>query len=91
MTPEAAATNSQPAKPAAPASRPVAATKRVEKYPCKFHFSISIEMSNSLQRLTRGPAGLLREVDIGRLALHSYLMSNDPLYLKAMRGNSTNA
>src|SRR5215471_6176187 len=30
-------------------------------------------MNESLRRLTSGPAGLLREFNIGRLALHSFL------------------
>ena len=94
MTPETAASNQQPAKPVAASARPVASeqqAKRIEKYPVKFHYSISIPMAESLRRLTSGPAGLLREVDIGRLALHSYLMANDPHYVRAMGGGRPNA
>jgi hypothetical protein len=89
MTMEAAAPNPQPAKSVGAAPRPAAGkpkTHRSEKYPVAFHYSISIPMNESLQRLTSGPAGLLREVDIGRLALHSYLMANDPYYARAMGG-----
>src|SRR5262245_52611202 len=84
-TPAGAAPNPQPAKPVAATSRPAVETKRAEKYPAKFHYSISIPMAESLRRLTTGRAGLLREVDIGRLALHSYLMANDRLYARAMQ------
>jgi len=85
MTMETAAPNPQPAKPVGTASGPAASkTHRSEKYPVAFHYSISIPMNESLRRLTSGPAGLLREVDIGRLALHSYLLANDPHYARAM-------
>jgi len=94
MTPEAAVPHPQPAKPVAAASRPAvekSKAKRSEKFPVAFHYTISIPMNESLQRLTTGPAALLREVDIGRLALHSYLMANDPHYVRAMGGGRPNA
>ena len=50
----------------------------------------AIAMGNSLKRLT-GDNSLLSESDIGRLALHNYLLANDPLYIRAMRGNGSNA
>jgi hypothetical protein len=49
--------------------------------------AISIPMAESLQRLTGGNA-LLAEADIGRLALHSYLVANDPHYARVMRGGN---
>ena len=90
----AAASNPLPAAATAAALRPAAEnSKSSGKYPHKFHYSISHEMAASLQRLTSGPAGLLREVDIGRLALHHYLLANDPNYARAigMKGNGNAA
>jgi hypothetical protein len=69
------------------ASPPTAAQterrKRAEKFPLKYHFAITVAMGNSLRRLT-GSNSLLSESDIGRLALHSYLLANDPLYVKQL-------
>ena len=64
--------------------------KPIERFPLKFHYAITIAMGNSLKRLT-GDNSLLSESDIGRLALHNYLLANDPLYIRAMRGNGSNA
>jgi hypothetical protein len=41
-------------------------------------------MGDALKRLT-GSNSLLSESDIGRLALHGYLLSNDPQYARAMQ------
>jgi hypothetical protein len=49
----------------------------------RFHCAITIAMNDSLKRLTGGNS-LLGESDIGRLALHSYLMANDPAYVRVM-------
>jgi len=92
MTPEAARTDTQAAKP----DTPVATTKAkrrqtpVVKFPARFHMAISIPMAESLRRLTGGNS-LLAEADIGRLALNAYLMANDPQYLRAMTGGNSNA
>jgi len=94
MLPEGAASTPQSVKPVGATSRPATGkskVKRSEKFPVAFHYSISILMEESLRRLTTGPAALLREVDIGRLALHSYLMANDPHYVRAMGGGRPNA
>jgi hypothetical protein len=57
----------------------------VVKFPLRFHCAITIAMGDSLRRMTGGNS-LLSESDIGRLALHSYLLSNDPHYHRAMGG-----
>ena len=59
----------------------------VVKFPLRFHCAITIAMGDSLRRMTGGNS-LLSESDIGRLALHSYLLSNDPHYHRAMGGRS---
>jgi hypothetical protein len=61
--------------------------KPIERFPLKFHFAITIAMGDALKRLTGGHA-LVSESDIGRLALHSYLLANDPHYARAMRGGN---
>jgi hypothetical protein len=71
-------------------SAPLAAkkprAKPIERFPLRFHCAITIAMGEALKRLTGGNA-LLAESDIGRLALHGYLMANDPYYARAMRGD----
>ena len=57
--------------------------KSVEKFPLKFHYAITRAMNDSLQRMT-GMNSLLSPSDIGRLSLHSYLLANDPQYVKAV-------
>jgi hypothetical protein len=89
MTPEAATSHPQSAKP----DTPVATTKAkrrqtpVVKFPARFHMAISIPMAESLRRLTGGNS-LLAEADIGRLALNAYLMANDPQYANVMRNGN---
>ena len=73
-------------------TKPVAKTrhKPIERFPLRFHCAITIAMGNSLHRLT-GSNCLLSESDVGRLALHNYLLANDPLYVRAMTGGNSNA
>jgi DNA-binding FadR family transcriptional regulator len=53
--------------------------KPITRFPLQFHFAISRAMNNSILRLTAGNS-LLAAADIGRLALHNYLLANDPGY-----------
>ena len=79
--------NTQPTSPA-PRDASTKAKRRqtpVVKFPLRFHCAITIAMGDSLRRMTGGNS-LLSESDIGRLALHSYLLSNDPHYHRAMGG-----
>jgi hypothetical protein len=78
MSPTAAALNTATAEKA-----PAASKKRPEKYPAKFHLSITTAMDQSLQRLSSANS-LATGAQIGRLALHLYLLANDPLYKRAM-------
>jgi hypothetical protein len=73
-------------------ARPKAKVRQspVIKFPCRFHCAISLAMADSLRRLT-GANSLLSESDIGRLALHSYLLANDGQYARIMMGNSNGA
>jgi hypothetical protein len=85
MTPDVTKTNT--ASPsAAQAGATLVAKKRpkaIERFPLRFHCAITIAMGDALKRLTGGNS-LLTESDIGRLALHGYLLANDPLYVRAM-------
>jgi len=65
-----------------------ARAKPIERFPLRFHCAITIAMGNSLKRLT-GHNCLLSESDVGRMALHNYLLANDPHYVRAMRGNGS--
>jgi hypothetical protein len=38
-----------------------------------------------------GSNSLLSESDVGRLALHNYLLSNDPQYVRQMTNGNSNA
>jgi hypothetical protein len=89
MTPDTATPNTQPAKPNTPSATTTARKRQspVVKFPARFHMAISLEMANSLRRLTGGNS-LLAEADIGRLALNAYLVANDPAYRAFMRGGS---
>jgi hypothetical protein len=53
----------------------------VERFPLKAHTRISIAMHRSLQRLTGGNS-LFSESVILRLALHQYLIANEPNYTR---------
>jgi hypothetical protein len=92
MTPDAARPDTQSAKP----DTSVATTKAKRRqsaavrFPARFHMAITIEMANSLRRLTGGNS-FAAEADIGRWALNAYLMANDPQYLRAMTGGNSNA
>ena len=89
MTPESTTPNTQPTKPNTQAATTGARKRQTPavRFPARFHMAISLEMANSLQRLTGGNS-LLAEADIGRLALNAYLMANDPYYARVMRGGN---
>jgi len=92
MTPEAPTPNT-PSPSAAPvAAKPVAKVRQkpIERFPLRFHCAITMPMGDSLKRLCGGKSALLSESDIGRLALHGYLLANDPYYARAM-GRNPNA
>jgi hypothetical protein len=58
----------------------------IERFPLRVHSAITIPMDAALKRLTGGHS-LFTESDILRMALHSYLLANDPHYVDVMRGN----
>jgi hypothetical protein len=75
-----------PSPSAAPAGAAPAAKKRhtaIERFPLRFHCAITPAMGEALKRLTGGNS-LLAESDIGRLALHGYLLANDPQYARVL-------
>jgi hypothetical protein len=74
--------HTQPAASAPPASENEAA-KRPVKYPVKYHLSITVAMNDALARLS-GDNSLATGAQIGRMALHQFLMANDPLYARQM-------
>jgi hypothetical protein len=74
------------AAPAGASSKAKSRHKAAVKFPLRFHCAISQAMGDSLRRMT-GSNSLLSESDIGRLALHHYMLANDPYYVRAMQGN----
>jgi len=85
--------NTPSLSPAQGGAKPAAKKRHtpIERFPLKFHFAITLAMGDSLKRLTGGNS-LLSESDIGRLALHSYLLANDLQYVRAMEiGNGHQA
>ena len=86
MTPDATTANTQPTAPAPDGASTKAKVrhKAVVKFPLRFHCAISLAMGESLRRMTGGNS-LMSESDIGRIALHGYLLANDPYYARAMQ------
>jgi hypothetical protein len=89
MTPEATTPNTPSPKAAQVDARPAARTrpKPIERFPLRFHCAITPAMHDGLKELTGGNS-LMSESDIGRLALHSYLLANSRRYHRAMNGNA---
>jgi hypothetical protein len=92
MTPDNTAANTSVASAAQASTKPAAKSrhKPIERFPLRFHCAITIAMGDALKRMT-GSNCLLSESDVGRLALHNYLLSNDPLYVRAMQRGNSNA
>jgi hypothetical protein len=59
--------------------------KAIERFPTRTTFSMSLEMAAALERQS-GRGSLFAEADIIRLAIHNYLLAQDPFYGKQMRG-----
>jgi hypothetical protein len=76
-----------PSTAAAPAA--TGKTARLQQFPLKYHFSITPAMGNALRRMT-GPNSPYREADIGRLALHQFLLQNDPQYARQVSNGAGN-
>jgi len=76
---EQAATEPRPVDASTVAKKP--RPKPIERFPFKFHCAITKAMDDSLKRLTGG-SSLLAEADIGRIALHAYLLQNDQYYAR---------
>lgn len=68
----------------APSEAPDAPKKRAVRYPAKLYLSITLAMSDSLQRLSDGPNSLANAGQWGRLALHQFLIANNPVYARTM-------
>jgi hypothetical protein len=92
MASDVTAANTPPPNVAQGDAKPAAKRrhKPIERFPLRFHCAITVAMGNSLHRMT-GSNSLLSESDVGRLALHNYLLSNDPLYVRQMTNGNSNA
>jgi hypothetical protein len=86
-------TPNTPSPASAQASTKLAAKSRhkpIERFPLRFHCAITIAMGDALKQST-GDNSLLSESDIGRLALHSWFMANNPRYARLMGNGNSNA
>ncbi len=72
----------------ADAAAPVAKARPV-KFPVKFHLAITIEMAESLRRITAGNPLIRTEAEIGRAALHTFLLQSDPQYVHAVSNGAS--
>ena len=61
----------------------------VAKFPATMNFGITLAMAEGVQRLSP-PSSPFTQSDIGRIALHSYLLSNDELYRRAIAADGMN-
>jgi hypothetical protein len=84
-----ASTDTQTTVAAPAATSKTAKRSRPERYPLKYHCSITPAMANSLRRLT-GRNSIHDEADIGRMALHEFLLKNDPQYLRKVSNGAGN-
>ena len=81
MPPELAATGAQRAAPAPNDSATKAKVRQraVVRFPYQLHAGITPAMNRAIERLSAGNS-LLAGADILRMALHHYLLTNDPNY-----------
>ena len=66
------------------------ARKSIERFPLRFHCAITPAMGEAIKQMT-GNNSLLSESDVGRLALHGYLLTNNAAYARAMQNGNRNA
>ena len=92
MPPMDATPDMQNAKPVADAARPTAKVrqKAIVRFPYQAHAGITPAMNRSIERMTAGNS-LLAAADVIRMALHGYLLQNDPQYHRDIGGNRPNA
>jgi hypothetical protein len=79
-----------PSPNAAPLGTEKRARKSIERFPLRFHCAITPAMGEAIKQMT-GNNSLLSESDIGRLALHGYLLTNNAAYARAMQNGNRNA
>jgi len=87
-----ASPNTAPPNPAPVGATPVAKKRYtpIERFPLRFHMAITNAMGDAIKEMTGGNS-LLSESDIGRLALHGYLLANNPRYARVMQNGNRNA
>jgi hypothetical protein len=88
MPPMTATPNMQDARPAVDAARPAAKVRQkpVVRFPYQIHSAITPAMNRAIERLSAGNS-LLASADIVRMALHGYLLANDPHYHRELGGS----
>jgi len=62
----------------------------VAKFPATMNSGITLAMAEGVQRLC-SPSSPFTQSDVGRIALHSYLLSNDELYRHAVSNGGKHA
>jgi hypothetical protein len=59
----------------------------IERFPERLHCAITTPMAQSLRRITGGNS-LASESHVVRMALHHFMLTNDPIYLRTMQGQA---
>jgi hypothetical protein len=87
-TPMDASPNMQTASPApnVAAQKAKVRPKAIIRFPYQVHGGITPAMNRAIERLTAGNS-LMAAADVIRMALHGYLLSNDPRYHQDIGGN----
>ena len=70
------------------AARPVSKgrQKAIVRFPYQAHAGITPAMNRAIERMTAGNS-LMAGADVIRMALHGYLLQNDPHYRHEIGGN----
>jgi hypothetical protein len=81
--------NTPVTNPAPLSAKPKAKVRQtpVQRFPFRFHCSITPAMADSFKRLTANNS-LKAEADVGRDAFHHYFLAVDPAYRHAVTGRA---
>lgn len=87
MPPTSATSNGQSAgpHPDATGTKAKSRQKSVVRFPYQIHAGITPAMNRAIERMSAGNS-LLAGADVLRMALHNYLLTNDPNYHRELSG-----
>jgi hypothetical protein len=92
MTPDTTTANPQSTAPVTGGTSTKAKVrqKSIIRFPYQFHAGVTPAMNRSIMRMTASNS-LAATADIIRMALHNYLLANDPLYHQEISGGNGHA